>query len=287
MMESKEAYAILGLTENASRADLEKRYALLIKRNHLNGRDASCDVDTIETMESVNRAYQRIIANELEVLQGEEEGRRPQKPNLLFKKLGINEEKVKNFLYYYKIHMLVTLVILIGLAFFIQSFVNKVQPDLKVSFIGDIYYMDTEDLNQSIKGSISGLKEIEIDGATLSDKMDGQQKMAMQMKAVTLLAAGDTDIFILDRVNFEKYANQDAFMDLEEIISNLTIDKNKYQVVDFKAIGDEKVHMYGVDISKSDILKQSNIQGNEKIVVINKQTKHYNHAVALLKLLLK
>ena len=60
----------------------------------------------------------------------------------------------------------------------------------------------------------------------------------MQMKAMVLFAAADVDLFILDKANFEKYAEQGAFISLDEIAPRLGIDNEKSKPYTMKAKDD-------------------------------------------------
>lgn len=288
MLELKNAYEILGLKENASREELEKRFEFLIRK----GKAAAMLEQSLEenqglNMDEISEAYNRIISNDLETLEREEEKRNPRKPNPLFKLVGVDEKKARNYIHYHKFHYIFGLIGLLLVIYFVKTIVFQVRPDVNVAFIGQIYYSDSNIIENKIKESYTDLKAISIDSVMLTGDPKNQQESAMLQKAMVLMAAGDIDIFVLDKANFDKYAEQGVFMNLDDLVVKLGIDKSKYQDYVLKPKDEQKEHFYGIDINSSSILKLCQVAGNEKIATIRVNAKHYEKAVKILELLLK
>ena len=286
MMELKSAYEILGLKENANRDELEKRFELLIKKNKTDrmAEDFNRQNDILN-LDKISEAYNTIISNELEILQREEEKRNPRKPNPIFKMLGLDDKKARNYIYYYKFHYIFGLIGLILLAYLIISTVFHVNPDVNMALIGQIYYKDTSILVNKIKANDSDIKQISIDGVMLTNDSKNMQDSAMLQKAMILFAAADIDVFILDKTNFDKYSMQGVFINLDDVVSKLKLDKSRYKDYILKTSEDKEEHVYGIDINNSKILKEANIVGNNIMVAIKVNAKHYDKAVKILELL--
>lgn len=280
MLEMKNAYEILGLKEGASRDEIDKRYSILLKKYRNNSAGESNDVSPQITINEITRAYNVLMGYETQ-----EPVMEATKTNELFKKLGVDEKKTKNFFYYYKYHMIIGIILLIVLVTTIRGCVNRVPSDLNMAFLGNFYYSDQDVLKENILKNMPGLKAIEVDSALMSDDTKGEQAYAMTMKATVLLAAADIDIFILDEKYFEMYASEGAFIALDGLSNTINIDKNKGMVVESKE--EQKEHVYGFDISNSTILNESNILGDKKIAAISVKAKHYDNAVKLLEQLAK
>lgn len=283
MLDIKEAYKILGVRENASRDEVERRFAIILKKYRMAGTGQADEEDSKIDIDKVTKAYNLIMGYE-EQLPEEEVNK---KPNPVFQKIGLDEKKTRNFLYYYKYHIIIGIIALIAIIATLKSCITRVDPDLNLAFVGEFYYSDSESLKQAIKNKVPDIKEPGIDGVILSGNLDPQQEYAMHMKAMVLFAAADVDIYILDKENFEKYAKQGAFASLDGLVDTLKIDMSKNSEYRIKLEGSEEEHLYGVDVSENPIFEESGIMGGEKIAAMAIKVKNYENAVKLLKMLLE
>ena len=210
-------------------------------------------------------------------------------PNPLLKKVGIDEKQARNFYHYYKVHIIVGIIALLVIAFTVRGCVTRVDPDFNIAFLGELYYSETDVLQGTIQKVIPEIKVPGFDGAFLGagDSADAQQEYAMQMKAMVLFAAAEVDLFIIDKANFDRYAAQGAFISLDEIAPRLGIGSDQSEPFKARAGEDTAEHIYGIDISKSEVLKSSNIQGREMIAAIPVRSKLPDKAEKVIALLLK
>lgn len=288
MLDLKNAYVVLGLKENASRDEVEKKFEQLIRRNRSAkmAKDQNHSSDTTD-LDEIREAYNTIISNEHAVQEKDEEKRNPKKPNPIFKMLGIDEKKARNYIYYHKFYYIFGIIGLILLISLIKTTVFHVNPDVNIAFVGQIYYKDTIILAKKIKANDPSIKEISIDGVILTGDSKNMQESAMQQKAMVLFAAGDIDVFILDKANFDRYAPQGVFMSLDDLVLKLGLDRNDYKDYILKARDEKAAHLYGIDIKNSKLLKDSEIAGDNLIVTIRVNAKHYDKAVKILELFAK
>lgn len=246
------------------------------------------------SFEQVTQAYNVLMGYEVKT---QEEP--PSKAAPLLKKAGIDEKKARNFFYYYKYHILAAIVAIVSVVFIVKGCVTRVEPDFNIAFIGRISYSDAADkLKEAIKANVPEIKEPGFDGAFIAADDKSDQQYAMVMKATVLFAAGEVDLFILDKENYLKYAKNGAFMDLDEIAPKLGVDmeKNKENIVGIvetdietgeeKPVSSEK-HLYGLNISNSKVLKESGVIGTDFIAAIHVNGKKGEQAVKLLQFLLK
>ena len=106
------------------------------------------------------------------------------------------------------------------------------------------------------------------------------------------MAVGDVDVFILDEINFKRFAKQGAFKKLDELASELNLEEDKVYVEKIEeedkegriSIVDEGV--YGIDVSDSKILEDSKTVGSEMIAVISIRSKNYDNSVEFIKQLI-
>lgn len=352
-MDKKEARKVLGVGKETSRNDIEKKYAILLKKNRMlreqasrenetgdgteqngiepqstakgtaeaeaapgqagisQGTEASQGGGALEGIAGKREEYSfEEITQAYNILMGYEVAMKEQPPSKaapILKKAGIDEKKARNFFYYYKHHIIVAIILLVGLVFTIRGCVTRVDPDFNIAFIGEISYSDTTKLKDTIKTELPEILEPGFDGAFLSDKAAGDQQYAMLSKAVVLFAAGDVDIFILDKASYNTYAKQGAFISLDEIAPKLGVDmeKNKDYIVKLEDTTEElygdsdkdtkedtaaapaEEHLYGLDISQSKVLKESGVIAGEMIAAIGCRSEQQEKAVKVLQLLME
>lgn len=283
MLDIKNAYEVLGLSENTSKEDIEKRYSILLKKyRSMNTYEENSSEISKEQIDNITTAYNLLMG--YETLEPEEAV--PKKPNPVFKKLGIDQKKFENFIHYYKFHILggiVTVAILVSL---IVNIVTKVDPDLNVAFVGSIFYENTEAFEEKVMEGMPDLKAIGTDSAIIFDGMDGQMEYASNMKLVVLFAGADTDVFLIDKNQFEKYANQGAFENLGELDRELRFEENGVKVYKIKTESDKEEQIYGIGLTDNALLRESGIKGKEIIAAIRINSKHHDKAVDLIKYLL-
>lgn len=215
-MDKKEARKILGVTRETSRNDIERKYAILLKKHRAASLPVEApDEDTIEegapgsgvsqpeaavrknapaaeeyTFDQVTEAYNVLMGYEIKI---KEEP--PSRMAPLLKKAGIDEKKARNFLYYYKYYILGALLLAVALFFGIRDFTNRVEPDFNIAFLGSFSYYDAVDkLDKSIKENIPSIKEPGIDGAylTAADLPENQQPSGSQAYSDGQAANGGT-----------------------------------------------------------------------------------------------
>lgn len=289
MVDRVVAYRMLKLKEGASKDDIGKRYNVILKRFRTASEEELKAEFGDQTLEGITAAYNTLMGYDVidPVIEAEEN----RKPNLFYKKIGIDEKKTKNFFYYHKVHIIVGIIAIIVFGYTLKGCLNRVEPDFNIAFIGKIYYSDTDVLKKNIINKFPGIKEIGIDGAMIvPDGSNAEQDYAMQMKAMVLLAAGDIDVYIMDKDNFEKYGKQGAFANLDGLAGSFGVSKSDARYISLKPEGKQSEHIYGLDITNSPILKQSNIAGDKndkKIASISIRAKHPDKAQKLIELLSK
>ena len=283
MLDTKRAREILGVGKEANKNDIERRYSILLKKHRMGSAEGQEGGEEI-SIDEITGAYNLLMG----YVEPQSEAEMTP-PNPLLKKVGIDEKKAGNFFHYYKVHIIVGIIALLVIAFTVRGCVTRVDPDFNIAFLGELYYSETDVLKGTIQKEIPEIKEPGFDGAFLGsgDSADAQQEYAMQMKAMVLFAAAEVDLFIIDKANFDRYAAQGAFISLDEIAPRLGIGSDQSEPFKARAGEDTAEHIYGIDISKSEVLKSSNIQGREMIAAIPVRSKLPDKAEKVIALLLK
>lgn len=287
MLELKDAYEILGIKEGAGKDEIIKRYNLLLKKHRLNSNDDSEGAASGAAIQEINRAYNLLMGYGDKGQAQEEASPKSTILSPLFKKAGIDEKKARNFFYYHKFHILAAIVIVVIIGSFVSSIVNNVEPDLNIIIAGEIQVNDIDAMKETIINTLPNIKEVSIDPIFLSSDPKSQIDLSMKTKFITLIAAGDLDVLILDRTNFEDLGKKGAFLDLDYLADQKVIDKetNKKNILKEEESGEE--HLYGIDVTNSPLLKNIDTQGKELIAVIRANCKHYENSLSFIKLLVR
>lgn len=282
MLDAREACRILGISDNAGKNEIEKRYSILLKKHRMAPEQGEDGADRQEDFKRVTQAYNLLMGYEEPVEEV------PEIPNPILKKIGVDEKKARNFFYYYKFHLLIGLIVLVVAVLTVRSFINRVEPDFNTVFIGEINYYDaTDKLTAQIREAVPDIKEPGIDGAFITESGDAQQDYAMTMKAIAIFSSGGADLLIVDKANYDKYAGQGGFMSLDDIAPSMGVDLEKNKELRTQTEDNPQERLYGVDISDSAALAEAGVQGIEMIAAIPVNTKKQDTAIKLMEYLLE
>ena len=287
MVELKSAFEIMGLKEGADKGEIERRYNVLQKKYRAGIFDNSIKGSTEINIDEINHAYNLLMGYEADYYGSDV----IVKPNLILKKIGVDEKKFKNFLHYYKFHIIGAVVIIVILVSMIRGGVNNAintaAIDLNLAFIGKIACSDTDTLKQKITAALPELEVVSTDSVVIYEGMDAQLEYASNTKAAILFAVADVDVLIIDREVFKRYSGQGTFVSLDGIAANLDIDREKNKDYILKNEEGKETHFYGIDVTSNPIFKESGIIGENMIVAIKASCKHYDNAIKLVELLAK
>lgn len=298
----QEARAILGVNKNSSKEEIERKYDVALKKHRILKQEGTLDESAEEEFQKCTDAYRIIMGYEVDEPKVEKKETYTDKA---FEKVGIDRKKADNFFHYYKFHILIGLIAIIVIAFTIRSFVTRVEPDITVGLLGIVNQEAMDGFEDKIKQNVPEIKEIAVDSAMLSGDSNDPQAYAYMQKAMVLIAASETKLFLVSKYAYDSYATNGAFMDLGDIAKNLDIDVSKsdylkLRVVDEweepkdinserkpKVYKDAEPQLYGIDVTNSEFFKGIDIIGPEKILVIKAGTEDLNLILKLVKLFAK
>jgi len=275
--ELKKAYEILGLPEDATREQVENRYFILLKRERAQS-SRSGDAETDETGETssdlaeITRAYRLILGLETEKLSTEPK-----------------QGKVAHFFYYYKVHVIVSLLIVLIAGFMIKENIDKriaeskLPPiDLSVSVFGNFYFVDTDKLAQNMLRLVPEWKRIDTKLTYVPTEIKSEQDIALQQKSVLNLITEKDELYILDEKNFESLMNQHAFQKLEELPGWSDLQVSEDKVRRGKTEDDTEEHAYGVDITGHPVFEGIELTGERQIVAVRAKFEKWPDTLKLL-----
>lgn len=225
----KQAYARLGLPEDITREELDKRFDLHLKRM----RSGSGEGDT-GSYEEDFQAFKFILASldQQEIQQAED---------LRLEKWGRFTgiaRKGERFFRLYKMHTIISVVVLLVLIFGGRALYSNWQEqkyqaslppvDASIMFMGNYGLNDPEADNKVLEEAIVALypqwKRVEAKISYLpSAENGGAMDMTYQQKAFVELAADPPDILIMDEAAFAWIGQQEGLQNLEPVLASAGI----------------------------------------------------------------
>jgi len=297
MEDLKQAYAALGLPETATKEELEHRYYLLVRRARAQKmREASepLDPEEVVDIDAVTEAYRFI--RDYEENKAKEEFN--QQAYGKFKGMADKAQRWDHFFHYYKFHILIGIILLALIGYGIKSYADHraeqerlaklPPPDVTVMFYGSFFYgegfgSDTEPLAEDIRKQIPDWKRVIANLTYIPTEMKSEQDMALIQKGMIVMIDDKSDLFIVDKTNFNKLAPQEAFLPLDSSSDPAVQELLKSgAVLKAKTDEDPAERPYGIDLSGTALAKSLGVNGTDGyIAAIRTHAKNVGNAAKL------
>ncbi|MGF7048440.1 hypothetical protein J2T13_002948 [Paenibacillus sp. DS2015] len=251
----KQAYELLDLPENITREDLEKRFDLLLKRQR-----SSSAVGKVTSNEEEFRAFKFILDTWDQQEIKEEEDRRLAK----WGRLASPARTIENFFRLYKMHTIISIIVLIVLVFGGNSLYKYMQEreyqaslppiDAKIVFLGNYESQDPEgendELNKAILTQYPAWKRVETSIIYLPTTGSGTTTLDMTylQRAVAVLASETPDILIMDEAALLWVGQQEGLQDLDLVVSARKIPQDDTRLKRVEE-GHSQHEVVGIDIT--------------------------------------
>jgi len=284
-MDRSRALEIFGLGEDASKETIIKRYNVLFKKIRF-----SESKDVGFTREELDEAYKLLMG--IEYHDPEEERKklaRQQHPNPILKILGIDQDKLSNFIYYNKWKFIIGALVLAFAAWIFISIINRVNPDFKLIIAGEIDVENIDATEQALKTMVD-FQEPQAQYIPISDKLDPQIRSAYEQKLTVEIMAGGNDVFIVDMNLYNRLAPFGAFAPLDDRLEELGVDSYDEQLLVALQTDDGESappRLYGLDVTGSRFLEEQGISGERLIVVMMANAEHPEYALEFIKRLVE
>ncbi|WP_040952446.1 hypothetical protein [Gorillibacterium massiliense] len=275
MLDKEKAYSLLGLDVAATYEEVEKRYALLARKQRNLNEDGSPTGEP--TAEEINDAY-NFIRNAAR----EEAIRKLEPKNKTVARIG-------HFYEYYRWYVIGAIAAIALIIYMTTSIIHNRQADkliakadLKVSFYTEYDIQEPQPFEDKLLGGIPAWKDIYMVTQYSPTNPTDQYGMTMQQKAVVTMAAEKADLYIMDKANFDTFGRQGGFLDLTGQTGTDQIPADKRTTVD---VEDEGTQWTAVDISDSPALKSLNLPAGEYYATVRGNAKKTENALEALEYL--
>lgn len=279
-LDKKKALDIMELSPDATKDDISKRYGILTRKFRIIEKD-----ERGYTIEDITRAYNLLMGITF-IDKNEQERQKAlrENPPFLARILKVDPVKLENFFHYHKLHIIISIVVVVLLFFSIRSCVNQIPTDFTMVFYGDIYGQDQTAVETDVKERLPGIVAPSVQFIS-SVAEDPQYQYASQMKFVAMIAASEVDIVIMDKDTFELYMVRGMFLPLDDKIDELGFPEESYiegsEIIEETEDGEQikgPSQVYGIDISENKFIKDSNIYAKSAFVAIVRNSERMDRA---------
>lgn len=212
-MDLKQAYEILGVPESANRDEVEKQYAVWVRKDRAAKRGMADSDESIQ-FAKVNEAYKMIIDHFYELENQDKPQRNPR------------VEKLDHFWTYYKFHVIGAIILIIGIAYIINTVVENQQekarlaqlppPNATMMMYGDFFEPDIEGIESGVLAAKPDWERVVVGHTYLPSSMNDPYAIALQQKAMVTLVTDRSDVYMIDQHNMQVLVNQELFRPLDE-----------------------------------------------------------------------
>ncbi len=133
-------------------------------------------------------------------------------------------KKLENFWYYYKVPVIIVIIIALAGIFLVGELSENVPSDLSISLVSaDVLSNESINFNEALPGLIQdidndGGANITISRLYISESMKDENAEVMKTSLEAQLANKGATLFIVDRTNFDNLIKKDAFCPLDELM---------------------------------------------------------------------
>lgn len=264
-MDLKTAYQIMGLSEDCSMDELTKKYYELTDSTRI----------PPDELEAIQNAY-NIIRDHIEAT--------TPPPEIPFK------EKVSDFLYHYRMHLIggaIALILLGSLAYsIITTQIDRYReskldpPAIEIMFYGHYYFdADLEPIENRILDLFPEWSRIKTELVYAPSDVNTEMDIAALQRSAVMLATERPDIYIVDEHQLERMLEDaplhplDEFEEMAELEDKLILSQQE---------GDDRDRIYGIDLTESKLFADTEIEIEDKIAIVRSDSENIDNAVEFL-----
>jgi ABC-type glycerol-3-phosphate transport system substrate-binding protein len=213
------------------------------------------------------------------------------KDRLVAKELASKMTKRKKLSYiwhYYKMHIIITLFVLLAVTSVIVGKLNEKVNILNVTVLGS--GVNLENFNKLSEKAYEQLVEDKKENEMLMtfENITGVTSAMGNQKLTVQIAAGELDVLILSKTGFTQLASSSAFIDLKELTGLSSDTSKELNYVLYKAENvDTNEKAYGIALNNFDVLKELDLADEEPVLAILANSKNQETAVKFIEWLYK
>ena len=202
------------------------------------------------------------------------------------------KERIEYIWDYYKIHIIVTIIVLISIISFIHGQITKTNYEFNLTIIGSSLEADkTEKFENTLTPIViknpSKKQSAQLDTMPIASLTGGKEAQAPQymQKLVAELSANVIDLLILNKSDYDVFQKQGAFLKLDNA-GGMDLDLIKAEKLEGTSDKGDK-GIYGISLQDNKLLKDFGVSTQDKILCIPASTKQKDKAILAIKWILQ
>jgi hypothetical protein len=293
-IELKQAYSIMGLPDDVPIDDVDKRYAILLKKQHSQQARATeqSSPEVAVDYEHINQAYRLILQHHKE------------KASLAFEQQYYSAthrkwklDKLDHFWQYNKFRIISAVLILAVIFYGINTYLDKraerialskLPPaDIEIMFYGDYYTEDIPKLEQALLDQMPEWKRVIITVTQVPSDPTNPYSISLQQKAVIMLMTEKPDIYVMDKSTFKMLSVQNALLEGKDWLGPIEAQLTDGQKAFGQSEEDLEPKLYGVDVSRNSVFESKGLHSVDQIIGMRFDSTKQQAAQQLVELFLK
>ncbi|MEX1031674.1 MAG: hypothetical protein WDZ91_16740 [Paenibacillaceae bacterium] len=294
-IELKQAYSTMGLLDDAPMDDVDKRYAILLKKQHsqqARATEDSAHPEAAVDYEQINQAYRLLLQHHKE------------KASLAFEQEYYSAthrkwklDKLDHFWQYNKFRIISAVLILAVIFYGINTYMDKraerialskLPPaDIEIMFYGDYYTEDIPKLEKALLEQMPEWKRVIITVTQVPSDPTNPYSISLQQKAVIMLMTQKPDIYVMDKSTFEILSVQQALLEGKDWLGSIEPQLMDKQKAFGQSEEDLEPKLYGVDVSRNSVFESKGLHSVDQIIGMRFDSTKQKAAQQLIDLFLK
>lgn len=260
-MDKSQAFNILNLNENASRRQVENKFANLSRRIK-NGEDLD--------NESIKQAYDLLMG---------------------YEKLNDNAGKLKlafrKFMFHYKGWAILTIISLAIISMTLVPIIFRRVPDLTISFAGRFGTIDQDVMDEVLQDKLPEIDDILVEVMYLDDDGEsGEFDAGGRTRLSGLLISEEADILIVDDETYNYIRSDNALLPLDDLIAGLdfNIPEERFIYgVDFET-GEKMI--FGISVADDYLVYRTVYGESRRILTIARKSGHIEDVISAIEIII-
>lgn len=275
-MDRKEAYRTLGLTEEASMDEVEKKYELYLRKGKRSAEE--------EQLTLMNQAYR--VIKDYEYKQAIEESRKGQEPW---------KENLDHIWFHYKGYIIGGILSVLLIASIVYAVVNNAREQrelanlppasVEVMIYGDFYTPNTDSLEQQLLQSKEEWQRVRTIFSYFPLEARDPYAIAAQQRSVLDLISERPDVFLADPDNFTRLRNQGAIQPLDPWEQEIRTLYDEDQWIYMQDEEDGEPRLYGVIVTESPVLDRVFYEETTIIAGLGIQASNQDNAIEVIRIM--
>jgi len=190
--------------------------------------------------------------------------------------------KLSRNIFHFRILSILLIIVLIITLSGCGSSYKEIEKKVRIVLVGNLI---SEPMVKELTDKIANISkdQIYIDNLLYTGQPPkSEQEIAFQQKLMVMLAAGEGDIYVIDKNQFIQMAKMSGFIPLDEFVSKNNLNKYADKDCYVQAEDDKSPKLYGLKADALKILSDYGFQTKDKVIGVYVRTKKAKRAQSVI-----